>query len=89
MKCFKLCYIRADELQCHSGHYIILMYSNPQYNPSSLYNAILQASINAISVIKMSVLHHKNVYSNPQYNLASLCIKGMLNLLPTDESGNL
>ena len=47
--------------------------SNPQYNPSSLYNAILEASINAVSVIEMSLLHHKNVYSNPQYNPTSLC----------------
>ena len=50
---------------------------------------ILQASINAISVIEMSLLHHKNVYSNPQYNPTSLCIKEMENLLPTDENGNL
>ena len=49
---------------------------------------LLQASINAISVIEKSLLHHKNIYSNPQYNPTSLCIKEMQNLLPTDESGN-
>ena len=65
------------------------MFPNPQYNLSSLYNAILQASINAISVIEMSLLHHKNVYLNPQCNPTSLCIKEMQNQLPTDESGNL
>ena len=38
---------------------------------------LLQASINAISVIEMSLLHHQNVYLNPQYNPTSLCIKEM------------
>ena len=60
------------------------------------HNTILQASTMQsyklqcnLSVIKMSLLHHKNVYSNQQYNPTSLCIKEMQNLLPTDESGNL
>ena len=29
-------YKRAVELQCHTGHCIIQMFSNPQYNLSSL-----------------------------------------------------
>ena len=47
-------YKRADELQCHIGHCIIKMFLNPQYNPSSFYNVILQASIIAMSHVIMS-----------------------------------